>query len=250
MPINNTSNDIVYYQQHIFFLLNTPNRMYGELIEEVNLAMHEVIPVLKRIVAEESGTLFNFYCMEFGYSPKWVVGNDILDLFWFDVNTTGGTALGEAYHLLNYALSRRAGGFIQQHCNYAPIIILLLGATPHDDVKRGLEVLKNNKWFQCSIKIAIEVDDDPNPGFHQDLLDFTMDENAIIHADETNLRKILYDIMTRSVISSGTWGRPYNGGRYIVSQIIDKPQIDTDIIEHKVPIENESTDDLWDDFDF
>lgn len=247
MPINNTSNEIVHYQQPIFFLLNTPSRMYGELIEEVNLAMREVIPLLKRIVAEKSGILFNFYCMEFGYSSKWVVCADILDLFWLDVNTTGGTALGEAYHNLNYALSRK--GFLPCSPCYAPIIILLLGATPHDDVKRGLEVLKKNKWFQYSIKIAIEVDDVPNPGFHQDLLDFTMDENAIIHADETNLRKILKDIMTRSVISGGAWAPPYNWGKYILSQIIDKPQIYTDIIEHKVPIENESTDDLWDDFD-
>ena len=249
MPINNTSNDIVHYQQHIFFLLNTPNRMYGELIEEVNSAMHEVIPDLKRFAEDNHGYSIKFCRMDFGHSPRWMECADILDYVWLDVWSTGGNALGGAYHLLNSALSRQEGGFMQHHHNCAPIIILLLGATPHDDVKSGLEVLKKNKWFQCSIKIAIEVDHYPNPGFHQDLLDFTMDENAIIHADETNLRKILYDIMIRSVISSG-WGRPYNGGRYIVSQIIDKPQIDTDIIEHKVPIENESTDDLWDDFDF
>jgi len=236
MPINNTSNDIVHYQQPIFFLLNTPNRMYGELIEEVNSAMHEVIPELKRFAEDILDYSIKFCCMEFGYSSKWVVCADILDLFWIDVNTTGGTALGEAYHKLNSALSRQEGGFMQLRHNCAPIIILLLGATPSDDVESGLEVLKKNKWFQHSIKIAIEVDYNPHPYFHKYLLDFTMDENAIIHADETNLRIILKDIMTRSVMSV-TWPVPINCENYIRDAIIGKPQTYTDII------------DLWDDFD-
>lgn len=250
MPINNTSNDIVHYQQPIFFLLNTPNRMYGELIEEVNSAMHEVIPELKRFAEDNLDISIKFCRMEFGYSSKWVECADILDYVWLDVwSTSGSAALGGAYHLLNSALSRKEGGFMQRHLNYIPpIIILLLGATPHDDVKRGLEVLKKNKWFQHSIKIAIEVDYDPHPYFHQYLLDFTMDENAIIHADETNLRIILKDIMTRSVMSA-RWPVPINCENYIRDAIIGKPQKYTDIIEHKVPIENESTDDLWDDFD-
>lgn len=249
MPINNTSNDIVHYQQPIFFLLNTPNRMYGELIEEVNSAMHEVIPELKRFVEDNLDYSIKFCRMDFGDSPRWMECADILDYVWLDALSTGGNALGRAYHLLNSALSRREGGFIQRHWNYAPIIILLLGATPWDDVESGLEVLKKNKWFQHSIKIAIEVDYDPHPYFHQYLLDFTMDENAIIHADETNLRIILNDIMTRSVMSA-RWPVPINCENYIRDAIIGKPQTYTDIIEHKVLIENKSTDDLWDDFDF
>lgn len=250
MPINNTSNDIVHYQQHIFFLLNTPNRMYGELIEEVNLAMHEVIPELKRFVEDNLDYSIKFCRMDFGDSPRWICA-DILDYVWLDALSTGGNALGRAYHLLNSALSRKENGFLPSSSGspcYAPIIILLLGATPHDDVKRGLEVLKRNKWFQHSIKIAIEVDYDPHPCFHQYLLDFTMDENAIIHADETNLRIILKDIMTCSVMSA-RWPVPINCDNYIRDAIIGKPQTYTDIIEHKVPILNESTDDLWDDFD-
>ena len=152
MPINNTSNDIVHYQQPIFFLLNTPNRMYGELIEEVNSAMHEVIPELKRFAEDNLDYSIKFCCMEFGYNSKWVVCADILDLFWIDINTTGGTALGEAYHKLNYALSRKEDGFLPVSPLYAPIIILLLGATPHDDVKRGLEVLKKTNGFNIQLK--------------------------------------------------------------------------------------------------
>lgn len=243
MPINNTSNDIVHYQQHIFFLLNTPNRMYGELIEEVNSAMHEVIPDLKRFAEDILGYSIKFCRMDFGHSPQWMECADILDYVWLDVWSTGGNALGGAYHLLNSALSRQEGGFMQLCHNCAPIIILLLGATPSDDVESGLEVLKKNKWFQHSIKIAIEVDYNPHPYFHKYLLDFTMDENAIIHADETNLRIILKDIMTRSVMSV-TWPVPINCENYIRDAIIGKPQTYTDIIEHKVPVLNELTDDF------
>lgn len=248
-PIKSSTLDKIAHnpQQTIFFLLNTPNRMDGELIEEVNSAMHEVIPELKRFAEDNLDYSIKFCCMEFGYSSQWVVCADILDLFGIDVNTTAGTALGEAYHKLNYALSRKGDGFLPGSPCYAPIIILLLGATPHDDVKRGLEVLKRNKWFQHSIKIAIEVDYDPHPYFHQYLLDFTMDENAIIHADETNLRIILKDIMTRSVMSA-SWPVPINCENYIRDAIISKPQTYTDIIEHKVPILNELTDDFWDGF--
>ena len=70
-----------------------------------------------------------------------------------------------------------------------------------------------------------------------------MDENAIIHADETNLRIILNDIMTRSVMSA-RWSVPTNCENYIRDAIIGKPQTYTDIIEHKVPVLNELTDDF------
>lgn len=47
MPISSDSyNGIVQFQQNILFLLNTCSRMEGELIDEVNSAMREVIPEL------------------------------------------------------------------------------------------------------------------------------------------------------------------------------------------------------------
>ena len=249
-PIKSSTLDKIVHkpQQTIFFLQNTPNRMDGELIEEVNSAMHEVIPELKRFAEDNLDYSIKFCCMDFGHSPRWMGCADILDYVWLDVLSTGGNALGEAYYLLNSVLSRQEGGFMQRHLNCIPIIILLLGATPWDDVESGLEVLKKNKWFQHSIKIAIEVDYDPHPCFHQYLLDFTMDENAIIHANETNLRIILKDIMTRSVMSV-RWSVPINCENYIRDAIIGKPQTYTDIIEHKVPILNEPTDDFLDGFD-
>ena len=141
-------------QQTIFFLLNTPNRMDGELIEEVNSAMHEVIPELKRFVEDNLDYSIKFSRMDFGHNPRWMGCTDILDYVWLDVwSTSGSAALSGAYHLLNSALSKQEGGFIQQHCNYTPIIILLLGATPHDDVKSGLEVLKKINGFNVQSKL-------------------------------------------------------------------------------------------------
>lgn len=252
MPITPDSTpEMVKYHKNIFFLLNTCGRMCGEFIEEVNDAMHEVIPELKKIAESYPEQSINFCRMDYDRSAKWVCdgGIDILDFYWCDARTDWGTALGEAYYRLNSALSRREGGFMHAFNNTIPIIILLLGATPTDDVERGLNVLKNNKWFQISIKIAIEVEHFTPSCFHQYLLDFTMDKDAIIHADETNLRKILKDIMTRSVMSAHEWVPPYNQEKYVLSNIIGKPQIYTDFIKHEEPNGNESTDDLWDVFD-
>ena len=240
MPIKfDIPQPIVQYHQNIFFLLNTCDRMAGELIHEANSAMHEVIPDLQQIIAKEvtDPTFFKLCCMEFDTDVRWTActGLNINDIAWIDAKTSYGTCLGQAYLMLNSALSRRDCGLMQAHHNYVPIIILLLGATPCDNVEPSLEILKKNRWFQHSIKIAIEVDHDPHPVFHQYLLDFTMNENAIIHADGTNLRKTLKNIMIQSV-----QGIPHQY-HYINNINTIKPE---------EPNDNNSHDDIWDDFDF
>lgn len=246
MPIEPYSTpEMVQFHKNIFFLLNTCSRMCGEFIEEVNSAMHEVVPEFKKNAERYPEQLIRFCRMDYNIRAKWEWngGIDLLNFSWRDAATQPGTALGDAYHLLNSALTRRDGGFLHNHANQAPIIILLLAGTPIDDVGSGLSVLRKNNWFQASIKIAIEVDDN---SFHQYLLDFTMDEDAIIHVDGTNLRKMLKDIMIRSVMSAHKWGPPKN----ILGEIIGKPLNFTDFIDPEESNKNYSTDDMWDDLFF
>lgn len=243
MPIKSDIDMITAVQQNIFFLLNTSGRMYGELIEEVNSAMHEVIPEL-RIIANDCLDISFLLCrMYIDSNPEWGLCENIQDYLWFDARPTVGTALGQAYKLLNLALSRRNGGFLQVGPSYAPIIILVLGATPHDDVENGLEILKKNKWFQHSIKIGIEVDpmDSPNSYYHKYLLDFTMDEDAVIFIETSDLKEVLVEIIKTSMIMAGSASK----GSDIIKYIGNK-KIKTD----NGHINSDAVDDLLDDFDF
>lgn len=140
------------------------------MISEVNSAMHEVIPKLKIIAEDNDDNISYRLCrMDFDIDARWKWCETIHNFYWHDATTTLGTSLGEAYHLLNSSLSRRNSGFLQGHANHASIIILLLGTTPHGNGKNNLYFFKKkNRWFQVSIKIAIEMDldNDPHPYFH------------------------------------------------------------------------------------
>ena len=41
--------------------------------------------------------------------------------------------------------------------SFAPVIFLLSDGSPNDDWKKGLDTLKQNKWFQHGLKIALGI---------------------------------------------------------------------------------------------
>lgn len=199
----------------IFFLLDTSGSMEGTLIDSVNAAMRDAIPLVQQFAAENPDTDIRYCILEFSTEARWMTEeiHNVEDFHWVDLQASGLTALGAAYTKLNSKLSR-TNGFLQEHANNAPIIILLTDGGPTDGADAALAQLKQNKWFGQAIKIALEL-----PGSNrQCLVDFATEEGVIPVAPE-NLRALLRVVAVRS----STIGSK--------SQGLSSESVTTDIIE-------------------
>ena len=146
----------------LIFLIDTSGSMSGDRIQAVNAAMREAIPVVRDFMDENPDSALRYNVLEFSTSAKWMTETPglIEDFQWIDLQASGLTSLGSAYTKLNEKLSRKNGGFLQEHLNNAPILILLSDGGATDDSSSALTRLKENSWFKHAIRIAVEFGDD------------------------------------------------------------------------------------------
>ena len=195
------------WKNSVFFLIDTSSRMSGQAIVEVNVAMREAIQEVQKLVQDCADDIdIDFNVLEFNTTIRWTYVNRIswLKSEWLDLEGHGLRSLGEAFIELNNKLSTKKGGFLKVGGNYAPTIILVLAGTPTDDVESGLAVLHENKWFQSSVKVAIEFREVDDFDFHHQILVDFADKKGIIFANLHNLKKQLRNIaINASVVGCG-----------------------------------------------
>ena len=76
--------------------------------------------------------------------------------YWYRLEADGLTFMGDAFLELSKKLSRST--FLSSpSLSFAPVIFLLSDGSPNDDWKKGLDTLKQNKWFQHGLKIALGI---------------------------------------------------------------------------------------------
>lgn len=144
----------------MFFLIDTSGSMSGSSIGQVNDAMREVLPDLKDINDTNPDAKTKIAVLSFSSGCEWLTPEPAeLDNYkWTNLDAGGVTDLGEACKELDSKLNRNA--FLQDAVgNFAPVIILISDGSPTDDFKSGLEKLKQNKWFNAAIKVALGVED-------------------------------------------------------------------------------------------
>lgn len=178
----------------LIFLIDTSGSMLGDRIQAVNAAMREAIPVVRDFMDENSDSALRYNVLEFNTSAKWMSETPGLveDFQWIDLQASGLTALGSAYTELNKKLSRKEGGFLQEHLNNAPILILLSDGGATDDPTTALSKLKENSWFKHAIRIAVEFGNDCD---RNELLAFTGSSEGIIPVDKPSELKNLLKVL-------------------------------------------------------
>jgi uncharacterized protein YegL len=225
MPIKTTDQEIgARPLTPIFFLVDTSGSMVNDPIEAVNAAMRQAIPEIKNFAQENADSSILVNVLEFSTGVNWMSEKpvNVEDFNWYDLKASGLTAMGAAFGELNNKLSRKAGGFLQEHANNAPIIVLLTDGAPTDDAQSELEDLKKNKWFSYAIKIAIEL-----PGaIHSSLVEFVGSEEGVIPTDTNKLKELLKVIAVNSAkigSQSSTRGKA-NTAASIVKPV--KPEVE------------------------
>ena len=145
MPIKTTNQEIgARPLTPIFFLVDTSGSMVNDPIEAVNAAMRQAIPEIKNFAQENADSSILVNVLEFSTGVNWMSEKpvNVEDFNWYDLKASGLTAMGAAFGELNNKLSRKAGGFLQEHANNAPIIVLLTDGAPTDNAQSELEDLK------------------------------------------------------------------------------------------------------------
>ncbi|MCL2042507.1 MAG: VWA domain-containing protein [Treponema sp.] len=198
MSLNEAVEAIPRKSMVLFFLIDTSGSMSGSKIGAVNAAIEEVIPELKDISANNADAEVKIAALEFSHSASWITSAGpvpVDDFSWRYVDAGGNTAMGEAFHKLNEALSTKT--FMQDAVgSFAPAIFMLSDGEPTDDFAGGLAELKTNNWFKAAIKVAVAIGDDANKNR---LAEFTGSMESVLEVhNAAMLRKMIKFVSVRA----------------------------------------------------
>jgi len=181
----------------MFFLIDTSGSMEGEKIASLNDAMREVLPDIKEISDGNADALIKIAVLDFASGTEWItpLPQDLDTFSWKNLEAVGVTDMGKACLELEKKLHRST--FLQDKVgHYAPVIILMSDGAPTDDFKGGLETLKQNKWFDASIKIALAIGEDADKNV---LAEFTGNKEAVFSImNKAEMKKMIEFVTVRS----------------------------------------------------
>lgn len=162
----------------IFFLIDTSGSMKGTKMGELNTAMEELVPEIRRI--GEADTDVKVAVLTFSTNLAWMYSEpvSIEEFEWNRLSANGITNMGAAFEELNLRLSRNS--FLNSpSLSFAPVIFLMTDGYPSDDYKQGLKKLSDNSWYKYALKVALGIGKEANDEM---LAEFTNSEDTVVHA--------------------------------------------------------------------
>ncbi|MBR0140799.1 MAG: VWA domain-containing protein [Ruminococcus sp.] len=162
----------------MFFLIDTSGSMKGTKMGELNTAMEELIPEIRRVGAADTDV--KIAVLTFSSDVNWITPQPVpVETFeWSRLRADGETNMGAAFEELNRKLSRSA--FMNTpSLSYAPVIFLMTDGYPSDDYRQQIETLNNNSWFRYALKAVLAIGSEPN----DEMLElFAGDKESIVHS--------------------------------------------------------------------
>ncbi len=203
----------------IFFLIDVSGSMKGTKIGALNSTMEELLPTL--IGVGEATTEVKIAVMKFSTNVEWITPRPVRIeeyQYWNRLEAEGLTFMGDAFLELSGKLSRSS--FLNSpSLSYAPVIFLLSDGSPNDDWKKGLETLRQNRWFQYGLKIALGIGSEVDM---EVLREFTGNEELAVRAKNADQLRELIKLMavTSSQIGSRSLALVDNSGRVPQAQAL------------------------------
>lgn len=203
----------------IFFLIDVSGSMKGTKIGSLNSTMEELLPSL--IGVGEATTDVKIAVMKFSTDVKWVTPEPVRIeeyQYWNRLEAEGLTFMGDAFMELSKKLSRNS--FLNSpSLSFAPVIFLLSDGSPNDDWEKGLKTLKENKWFQHGLKIALGIGSEVNMDV---LRAFTGNEELAVRAKNADQLRELVKLLavTSSQIGSRSLALVDDKGRQPAPEMV------------------------------
>lgn len=174
----------------IFLVVDTSGDMVAERIHIVNQAIRETLPIIRDISNKSVDVEIKIAIQTFDSVAKWITPNPVSlnDYNYKDIQAGGCATMGEAFVELNSKLNENA--FLSSEVgNLAPAIILLSDTTPTDDYRKGLDALKQNKWYKSAIKVAFAISSEAEKDIVED---FTGNKELVFEdGDNFSLKEII-----------------------------------------------------------
>lgn len=162
----------------IFFLIDTSGSMKGTKMGELNTAMEELMPEIRRV--GEADTDVKVAVLTFATQLAWMYPEPISieEFEWSRLSPAGITNMGAAFEELAIRLSRNS--FLSSpSLSFAPVIFLMTDGYPSDDYKKGLRKLNENSWYKHGLKVALGIGKEANDDM---LAEFTGTSDTVVHA--------------------------------------------------------------------
>ena len=162
----------------LFFLIDVSGSMKGTKIGELNTAMEELIPEIRRI--GEADTDVKIAVLKFSTGCSWMYSEPISieEFEWSRLTANGITDMGDAFTELSTKMSR--SNFLNSpSLSFAPVIFLMTDGYPTDDYKAGLKRLNSNTWYKYALKVALGIGKEANDSM---LAEFTENPDTVVHA--------------------------------------------------------------------
>lgn len=204
--------EIARRQMSLFFIVDTSGSMDGEKIAAVNTAIREVLPEIAEISSENADAQIKVACLQFANDVQWLFRpTDVEGMTWNDLRAEGMTSMGTAFNELNTKLSRKE--FLDSPTgNFAPVLFLMSDGQPTDEYHKSLDSLRENRWFQIAIRVAIAIGDDADKNI---LTEFTGNPELVLtaHTPEALKQMIRFVSVTSSKIGSRSSGIGVGGAK-------------------------------------
>lgn len=170
----------------VIYAIDTSGSMWGEKIQSVNNAMHELERALREEARKNPAAEVNIRVLTFGGdNAKWHLAQrtNVENFNYEDINDVGGmTPMGSAFALINEAVKNLPPR------SYKPVIVLLSDGLPNDEYEQNLNDLVKSKRGANAVKIAIAIGQDAD----KDLLArFTTDSELVLSANNATYLKSL-----------------------------------------------------------
>ena len=169
----------------------------------------------------EASTDVKIAIMKFSTDVEWVTPEPVKIeeyQYWNRLEADGLTFMGDAFMELSKKLSRST--FLSSpSLSFAPVIFLLSDGSPNDDWKKGLDTLKQNKWFQHGLKIALGIGSKVNMDV---LRAFTGNDELAVQAKNADQLRELIKLLavTSSQIGSRSLALVDSNGRQPAAETV------------------------------
>ena len=214
---------------HFFWILDHSHSMEGQRISELNAAIREVLPEIRKVADDNPSVDVLMRAIAFSSNVNWHIGSDpvkLADFSWIDLGVSGGTSTASAINFLCEELEPSK----LKRC--APPVCILISdgycTESEDSYNRAIERLNNSKVGKRAVRISIAVGQEGEYNEAQLAMFGNQDVNVLkARTPEELVGYIKWAAMSSVVFASTPVGQTKNGiGTHDMPEYKDPDEVD------------------------